>query len=168
MPALSWNTNLKLHLLGIGGLLNWTAALRAMKTCVFYFSRTGNTKRLAEGISESLKVPAYDIAVTQPSVAGDYDLLIVGTPVTGFHSAMEVKAFLDRLPDSSGKKAIVFCTYAVGKGGTLKQMSQQLAKKGYETILAVGKRGVKPSKTDFQEVLDEMAKALERQLPSKT
>jgi flavodoxin len=149
-------------------LLTWTTARGFMKPCVFYFSRTGNTKRLAEALSESLKVPAFDIVVTQPSVAGDYDLLIVGTPVTGFRPAVEVTGFLDRLPDTSGKTVIVFCTYAVRKGSTLNQMSQQLAKKGYETVLAVGKRGVKPSKTDFQDVLDEMAKALKRQLPSKT
>ena len=142
--------------------------MRDYEPCVLYFSRTGNTKRLAEVISESLKVPVFDIAVTQPSVANDYDLLIVGTPVTGFRPAMEVTAFLDRLPEGSGKKAIVFCTYAVGKGSTLKQMSQQLAKKGYATILAVGKRGVKPSKTDFKDVLDEIVEALERQSSSKT
>ena len=138
-----------------------------MKPVVFYFSRTGNTKRLAEVLSESLKAPAFDITVAQPSIADDYDLLIVGTPVTGFGPAMEVTAFLNRLPESSGKKAIVFCTYAVGKGGALSKMSQQLSKKGYATILAVGKRDVKPSKDDFKDVVNEIAKALEKQSSSK-
>ncbi len=142
--------------------------MRFMKPCVFYFSRTGNTKRLAEAISESLKVPAFDIAISQPAISNDYDLLVVGTPVTGFHPAVEVTKFIDCLPESSGKKAIVFCTYAVGKGGTLNQMAQQLTKKGYEMVLTVGKRGVKPSKSDFKEVLDEISKALERQSSSKT
>jgi hypothetical protein len=74
-----------------------------------------------------------------------------------------VTAFLDRLPESSSKKAIVFCTYALGKGSALKQMSQQLEKRGYKTILSVGKRGVNPSKTDFKDVLDEIGKALQKQ-----
>ena len=134
-----------------------------MKPCILYFSRTGNTKRLAEAISESLKVPAFDIATSEPSVADDCDLLIIGTPVNGFRPAVEVTAFLERLPEGSGKKAIVFCTFALGKGGTLKQMIQQLEKKGYDTVLSVGKRGVKPNKADFKDVLEEITKAVERQ-----
>jgi flavodoxin len=129
-----------------------------MKACILYFSRTGNTKRLAEVLSETLKVPAYDIAVSPHSVANDFDLLIVGSPVNGFRPAVEVTAFLDRLPEGASKKAIVFCTYALGKGSALKQMSQQLEKRGYKTILSIGKRGVKPSKTDFKDVLDQISK----------
>jgi flavodoxin len=136
---------------------------KGMKPCVLYFSRTGNTKRLAEVLSESLKVPAYDIAISQPTVVADYDFLIVGTPVNGFRPAVEVTAFLDKLPKGSEKKAIVFCTYALSKGSTLKQMSQQLEKKGCEMILAVSKKGVKPSKTDFKDILDEISKILQKQ-----
>jgi hypothetical protein len=67
------------------------------------------------------------------------------------------------LTEGSGKKAIVFCTYAVGKGGALNKMSQQLTKKGYATILAVGTRGVKSSKDGFKDLVNEIAKAMEKQ-----
>ncbi|MCW4011225.1 MAG: hypothetical protein NWF05_11525 [Candidatus Bathyarchaeota archaeon] len=136
-----------------------------MKSCVFYFSRTGNTKRLAETISETLEIPVFDISASQPSTVGDFDLLIVGTPVTGLRPAVEVTAFLDKIPEGTGKKAIVFCTYAFTKGGAMKHMSQQLSKKGYITILSVGKRGVKPSKNDFREVIEEIGKAVEKHQP---
>jgi flavodoxin len=53
-----------------------------MKACVLYISRTGNTKRLAEAISELLNAPVFDIASSpEPSVANDFDLLAIGTAV---------------------------------------------------------------------------------------
>ena len=70
---------------------------------------------------------------------------------------------MKRLPEGNGKKAIVFCTYALAKGGVLKVLEKELAKKGYVTILGVGKRGVKPSKADFQDVLAEVSRVVEEQ-----
>ena len=37
-------------------------------------------------------------------------------------------------------------------------MEQELAKKGYNTILSVSKKGVKPNKVDFSDAIDEIAK----------
>ena len=124
-----------------------------MKACVLYISRTGNTKRLAEAISELLEAPVFDVA-TMPdaSVANDSDLLAIGTPVMGLRPTPEVQSFVKRLPEAHGKKVILFCTYAIRKGGTLK--------KGYVTILSVSKRGLKPSKADFSDILDEISKVL--------
>ena len=135
-----------------------------MKTCVLYISRTGNTKRLAEAISELLKAPIFDIATNpEPSVAHDFDLLAIGTPVMGLRPTPEVHSFVKRLPECTGKKTILFCTYAIKQGGTLKVLEKELAKKGYTTILCVSKRGVKPSKADFADILDEIDKVVKEQ-----
>jgi flavodoxin len=134
-----------------------------MKTCIFYISHTGNTKRFAEAISELLKTPIFDIATSEPTAVTEFDLLIIGAPVIGGKPAPEVLAFMKRLPQGEGKKAILFCTYALAKGGTLKAMEKALAEKGYTTILGVGKRGVKPNKADFKDALGEITKALEKQ-----
>ncbi len=134
-----------------------------MKLCVSYLSHTGNTKRFAEAISELLKAPIFDINTSEPAAVAEFDLLIIGTPVIGGKPAPEVLAFMKRLPQGEDKKAILFCTYALAKGGTLKAMEKALAEKGYTTILGVGKRGVKPNKADFKAVLDEIAEAVEKQ-----
>jgi flavodoxin len=134
-----------------------------MKLCVSYISHTGNTKRFAEAISELLNAPIFDIATSEPSTVAEFNLLIIGTPVTGFKPAPEVLAFMKRLPQGEDKKAILFCTYALAKGETLKAMEKALAEKGYTTILSVGKKGVKPNKADFKALLDEIAKAVEKQ-----
>jgi hypothetical protein len=85
-------------------------------------------------------------------------LVILGTPVMGFKPAVETLAFIQRLPQSEGKKAILFCTYALAKGGTLKAMDKELSRKGYSTILSVSKKGVKPNKADFADILEKIAK----------
>ena len=134
-----------------------------MKACVLYISRTGNTKRLAEAISELLKAPVFNIAdAPEPSVTQDFDLLVIGTPVMGLRPTPEVRSFVKRLPEGAGKKTILFCTYAIKQGGTLKALEKELATKGYINILKVSKRGVKPSKADFSDVLDEINKAVEK------
>ncbi len=133
-----------------------------MKACVLYISRTGNTKRFAEAISESLEVPIFNIAdAPEPSVTQDFELLVIGTPVMGMRPTPEVHSFVKRLPECTGKKAILFCTYAIRQGGTLKVLEKELTQKGYVTILSVSKRGLKPNKADFSDVLDEINKAVE-------
>ena len=49
-----------------------------MKACGLYLSRTGNTKRLAEVISESIKIPIFGIEASDPANFKDYDLLLIG------------------------------------------------------------------------------------------
>ena len=111
-----------------------------MKPCVLYFSRTRNTNRLAEAISESTKAPAFDMTSSEPSVVEDYDLLIVGTPVEGSRPAVETMDFVERLPKTEGKKAILFCTHALWKGSTFKVLEKELSSKGYDIILSVSKK----------------------------
>jgi len=83
-----------------------------MKACVLYFSQTGNTRKFAEAISDSLKIPAvFDMTTTEPSVVDDFDVLILGTPVHGFNPSKGALAFVERLPEGKGKKTILFCTY---------------------------------------------------------
>ena len=132
-----------------------------MKACVFYISRTGNTKRLAEAISDLLKAPILDISTRpDPSAAQDFDLIVIGTPVMGLRPTPEVQAFVKRLPEVMGKKTILFCTYAIRQGGTLKSLEKELETKGYVNILKVSKRGLKLGKADFTEILDEIKFAL--------
>lgn len=128
-----------------------------MKACVLYISRTGNTKRLAEAISELLKAPIFNLAsAPEPSIVQAFDLLVIGTPVMGLNPTPEIHSFVKRLPDGGGKKTILFCTYAIRAGGTLKILEKELATKGYVNLLNVSKRGLKLSKADFKEVLDQI------------
>ena len=133
-----------------------------MKPCVLYFSRTGNTKRMAEAISDSTKAPVFDITSFEPSVVENFDMLIIGTPVEGFRPTKEILAFIERLPKAEGKKAILFCTYALWKASTFKVLAKELSKKGYDTVLKVSKKKVKPNETNFSDIQDKIKKVLEK------
>jgi hypothetical protein len=69
------------------------------------------------------------------------------------------------MPQTQGKKVILFCTYrAFGNERTMKNMEKKLSSKGYETIAKVSKKGMKPEKeTDFSDILNEIKKILEKQ-----
>jgi flavodoxin len=136
-----------------------------MNPCIIYFSRTGNTKRLAQAIADATKAPIYDLASTQPSAIENCDLLILGTPVEGASPAKETIAFIENMPQSKGKKVILFCTYrAFGNERTMKNMEKRLTEKGYQTIAKISKKGMKPEKEeDFSEILSEVKKILEKQ-----
>ena len=133
-----------------------------MKACVIYFSRTGNTTSMAEAISDSIKASAFNITSCEPSVVENFDILILGTPVEGFRPARKILNFIEQMPEAEGKKTIVFCTYALWKARTVRTLANKLAKKGYDTILSVSKKGVKPNKTDFSDILDQIEKAIEK------
>ena len=118
---------------------------------------------MAEAIAEATKAPVFAIASSEPSVVEDFDLLIVGTPVEGFRPAKETVEFLERLPKTEGKKAILFCTYALWKGRTIGVLKKQLSSKGYKTILDVSTKGMKPDQpADFSESINKIKKALEK------
>jgi flavodoxin len=135
-----------------------------MKSVVVYFSRTGNTKRLAEAIADTAKAPIFEVSSAEPSKIADYDLLIFGCPVEGSHPAKEAAAYITTLPTVTAKKAILFTTYKIfGNERTMKAIEKELTAKGYETILKVSKKGMKPDQTaDFTKVLAEVKQALDK------
>ena len=132
-----------------------------MNACILYFSQTGNTLKFAEAISNSLKIPAvYDITATEPKVVNDFDLIILGTPVHGFNPSTEALAFVKRLPEGDGKRAILFCTCRLWKGRTFGKLKGELKKKGYGTLLCVSAKGKEFTEDDFSDSIDEIKEAL--------
>jgi flavodoxin len=135
-----------------------------MNIAVFYMSRTGNTKRFAQAIADQTKASLYDLTSTQPSETAKFDLIFLGTPVEGSSPAKETTVFIDAMPTASGKKAVLFVTYKIfGNNHAMKNMEKKLTEKGYETLLMVSKKGLKPDKpADFSEALAEIKKTIEK------
>ena len=133
-----------------------------MNACVVYFSRTGNTKRFAQAIAKVANCSIFDLASTQTTALSTFDLLILGTPVEGASPAKETVAFIENIPTTQSKKVILFCTYrAFGNERTLKKIEKMLEPKGYQTVLKISKKGMKPDKdADFTKELSEVQTAL--------
>jgi flavodoxin len=104
---------------------------RKLKTLVIYYSATGNTRKVAHTIHESLlneKVESRLLRVQDASGEElyDYDLVFLGSPSYQFLPAEPVMRFIkDKMklhgergdiklcaPQIPGKAAVVFCTYS--------------------------------------------------------
>jgi len=105
-------------------------------------SLTGNTRRAADLIAVELTARGAR-AVACPITAIDYqalsaaDVVIVGTWTDGvvFFGQRPGRAHrLRAMPSVSGKKAVVFCTYAVDPGRTLDKLSEIVQARGGDVI----------------------------------
>lgn len=109
-----------------------------MKTEVIYFSRSGNTRKVAEVIAKVFETEAKELK-TEISVP-DFDLLCVGSGCYFGKPGKEMTAFLESLVNISGKKAVVFGTYS-GQTSAIEKMKTMLEEKGIEVVGTWGCKG---------------------------
>ena len=87
-----------------------------------YLSYSGNTKRIADAIGESIQIPADDLAIKVPT---NTDILFLGCAVYGFEIDPEVIEFINTL---EVRKVAIFSTSAISKMAA-KKIKKLLAKK---------------------------------------
>jgi flavodoxin len=87
-----------------------------MRALIVYFSKFGNTRRLAEAMAEAMKLAgdarAIDIDKLAASDFEGVDLVVVGSPTHAFSVPQAVRTALDALPLSilSAKSVAAFDT----------------------------------------------------------
>lgn len=96
-----------------------------MKIEVRYYSKKGNTKKLADAIADSLGVKA--LPITQP-VNPDTEVLFLGSSVYANGVANEVKTFISSLDENIGS-IVNFSTAAISES-TYKQVKKLVEAKG--------------------------------------
>lgn len=109
---------------------------------VIYESMTGNTKTAGEMIAAEMSAAGIEtVACSTKQVAlqqlSEADLVIVGSWVDGlffFGQKPGGSGRLGKLPVIDGKKAAVYCTYALDKGKTLDKLSNIVARRGGDVI----------------------------------
>ena len=96
-----------------------------MKIAVRYYSRGGNTKKLADAIADAVGVTAEttDVPLTE-----DVDILFLGSSVYAFGVDDHVKDFIEGINVNIGK-VVGFSTAALMKS-TFPQVDKLLAAKG--------------------------------------
>ncbi len=95
-----------------------------MKFAVRYYTSTGNTKKLADKIAETIGVDAFDTTIP---VSDDVDVLFLGSSVYAAGVAKEIAEYIDNL--NTNIIVVNFSTAAIIKS-TYKQVSKLLEKKG--------------------------------------
>jgi len=102
-----------------------------MKALIIYWSGTGNTKKVAETIDNTLKNSGVDSVLKQVKEAGDddlydYDLVFIGAPSYMWQPPAPVQEYIKEKmnyyrergdiklgsPKVPGKNAVVFATYS--------------------------------------------------------
>jgi flavodoxin len=78
------------------------------KILVTYFSRTGNTKKIAEAIHDSIGQDAVILPLDKVEDMGPYGLVFIGFPVQSHSVPYKAEVFLKKVP--AGKKIALFST----------------------------------------------------------
>ena len=114
-----------------------------MKAALLVESLTGNTWKAAEMIAGGLEAGGWSVTslapVGQPDHAAiqDADIVLVGTWVHGLfvvgQGPFGVGA-MSHLPSMLGKKAAVFCTFALNPGKSLDRLTGAVQATGAEVV----------------------------------
>ena len=109
-----------------------------MKAAIIYYSATGNTAKIAKaihrGVQTELDCDLISIKKADPKDMGVYDLIIVGGPIWYYRETANLRLFIHKMPDMSGKYFAPFCTHGSAPEGFLFSISQVMKKKGMTLI----------------------------------
>ena len=97
-----------------------------MNVAVRYYTKTGNTKRLAEAVAAELGVEA--LPLSEP-ISEPVDLLFLGNSYYAFTIDPEVRSFIQTLDKAKVGKIVNFGSAAM-LNSTLKKVKAEAAKRG--------------------------------------
>jgi flavodoxin len=130
-----------------------------MQVVIIYESLTGNTEQAARLIADAfyerdVASHIYPVGGIDAEVTAQADLLVVGSWTDGFFVVGQrpaKKKKFTKLPSFSGKKAVVFCTYAVDPGKTLNKLTKVMEGRGAEVLggLAIRRNDLAQGAVDF-------------------
>lgn len=97
-----------------------------MKTAVRYYSRSGNTKDVAQAIAKGCGVDAISVDDKNAKIEQNVDVLFIGGALYAYGLDKHLKSYLQDLDGRYIKKAVVFSTSWISKHAL------DLIKKGLE------------------------------------
>ncbi|NCF68696.1 MAG: hypothetical protein GWP61_22275 [Chloroflexi bacterium] len=126
-----------------------------MNISIVYDSSTGTTAKAAETMGNMLEIHGHQcrvqsLAQAEPANVSEADLICVGSWVKGLfiirqHPTEGTMRFIEQLGNLEGKQTVVFCTYKLAVGSTLRQMAQALEGKGAKVVGQFKYRGPEPN-----------------------
>lgn len=87
------------------------------KILVTYFSQTGNTKKIAETIFETLESEKVIQPVDEVQQLDEYNLIFIGFPVHSHSVPYKIQDFIRKIPEN--KKIALFSTHGALSGSKL-------------------------------------------------
>ncbi len=86
-----------------------------MNIAVRYYSKSGNTKAVAEAIAEAVGVKAVSVDTTEADIKEPVNLLFIGGALYAYGLDKHLKEYLKTLKKENVKKAVVFSTSWLSK-----------------------------------------------------
>ena len=130
-----------------------------MNAIVIYESLTGNTKKASQLMGKELTRAGVDTTVCNITqidyqALADADLVIIGSWTDGiilFGQRPGRAGRIRSMPALAGKKAAVFCTYAVDQGKTLEKLTAIVEARGAEVLggMAIKRTSIENGVKDF-------------------
>ncbi len=100
-----------------------------MSVAVRYFSRSGNTRKVAEYIAEAVGVNAVSVDAADAALTEKADVLFIGGALYAYGIDDNLKKYLDTLSSDKVGKAVVFSTSWLSKHA-LDVIKNSLSSKG--------------------------------------
>ena len=130
-----------------------------MQVVILHESLTGNTERAARLIANAfydrhVAARVFPVDGYDPQALAEADLVVVGSWTDGFFVLAQKPAKRKKfraLPDLTGKRCAVFCTFALDSGKTLEKLSAVMSERGAEVIggLAIRRDRLNQGAVDF-------------------
>ncbi|MEE8808542.1 MAG: flavodoxin family protein [Lactimicrobium sp.] len=103
-----------------------------MNTAVRYYSRSGNTKLVAEAIANALHVKAVSVDTGEAQLKEKTDVLFVGGALYAYGLDKHLKNYLRNLDPSKVGKAVIFSTSWISRH-SIDLIRKELSDKGIPT-----------------------------------
>jgi flavodoxin len=114
-----------------------------MQAVIIYDSVTGNTRNAANLIADEfyrhdIGANLFKVTEVNPEAVTEADLVVVGTWTDGLlivgQKPGRHKRFTGLLPDLTGKRCAVFCTFALNPGRTLDKLQKIVEAHGGDVL----------------------------------
>lgn len=102
-----------------------------MNCAVRYYSRSGNTKLIADEIARSLDIKAVSVDDPASKINKPVDVLFIGGALYAYGIDNHLKTYLKELDGQKVKKAVVFSTSWISKHA-IEVIKEELKKKGIQ------------------------------------
>lgn len=124
-----------------------------MSVAVRYYSRSGNTRAVAEAIAEAAGVAALSVDQSEASITEPVDVMFVGGALYAYGIDSHLKDYLKNLDGSKVKKAVVFSTSWISKH-SIDLIKKGLKEKGIQVEAEAFHVKSKPNEEQLKEASD--------------
>ena len=132
-----------------------------MKVQVRYYSRSGNTKVLADAIAKGANVKAVSIDDDNALIDEKTDILFIGGALYAYGLDSKIKKYISDLDANNIKKAVVFSTSWISKH-SIGLLKRELAKKNIDVSEEYIYYKNKPNSNELKEAEETTKKILEK------